>query len=348
MFKVMSKRFSLQTFIVVDTIVLCCFFAILFFSNILTPTKTRIDYTVSQKNNINYYVSLLDNSFMDEKILGMNQSYISSMIQSINITFSHDSSIDTKQSFDYDYTIYARLSASYKESNGSETEIWDKMYPLKWQEQVKANQGSVSINEQISIPYQDYQNIIHDFKQSLGLNVDAKLDIIMEMHQVYGNTDSKTSKSILSVPMDQDVVQVTTEYDKNDSFVKQEDVSNLRMNLTVTIILLILLGIGFVFLTFVIILRFLPSHSKSKYEMMKNKIKKDYSSIIIDVDNHIDFSNFTIFDIKTIEELVDLEEEVRMPILFYEKKKAGVCYFVVIKDNYMYRFTLEDLEDEIL
>ena len=82
--------------------------------------------------------------------------------------------------------------------------------------------------------------------------------------------------------------------------------------------------------------------------MMKNKIKKDYSSIIIEVDNHIDFSNFTIFEIKTIEELVDLEEEVRMPILFYEKKKAGICYFVVIKDNYMYRFTLEDLEDEIL
>ena len=348
MLKVMSRKFSLQTLVVLVAIILCCFFAILFFSNILVPTKTRVDYTVSQKNNINYYVSLFDNSFMDEKLLGMNQSYISSMIQSINITFSHDSSIDTNQSFDYDYTIYARLSASYKESNGVETEIWDKMYPLKWQEQVKANQGKISINEQISIPYQDYKNIINDFKQSLGINVDAKLDVIMKMHQVYGDTDSKTSKSILSVPMDQDVVQITTEYDKNDSFVKQENVSNLRMNSTVTIILLILLGAGFGVLIFAIVLKLLPSHSKSKYEMMKNKIKKEYSSIIIDVDNHIDFSNFTIFDIKTIEELVDLEEEVRMPILFYEKKKAGVCYFVVIKDNYMYRFTLEDLEDEIL
>lgn len=348
MLKVMSRKFSLQTLVVLAAIILCCFFAILFFSNILVPTKTRVDYTVSQKNNINYYVSLFDNSFMDEKLLGMNQSYISSMIQSINITFSHDSSIDTNQSFDYDYTIYARLSASYKESNGVETEIWDKMYPLKWQEQVKANQGKISINEQISIPYQDYKNIINDFKQSLGINVDAKLDVIMKMHQVYRDTDSKTSKSILSVPMDQDVVQITTEYDKNDSFVKQENVSNLRMNSTVTVILLILLGVGFGFLIFAIVLKLLPSHSKSKYEMMKNKIKKEYSSIIIDVDNHIDFSNFTIFDIKTIEELVDLEEEVRMPILFYEKKKNGVCYFVVIKDNYMYRFTLEDLEDEIL
>ena len=82
--------------------------------------------------------------------------------------------------------------------------------------------------------------------------------------------------------------------------------------------------------------------------MMKNKIKKDYGSIIIDVDNHINFSKFTIFDIKTIEELVDLEEEVRIPILFYEKKKNKVCYFVIIKDNYMYRFTLEDLDVEIL
>lgn len=348
MLKVLIRKISLQTLIILATVILCAFFAILFFSNILIPTKNHIDYTVSQKNNINYYVSLFDNSFIDEKILGMNQSYISSMIQSINITFSHDSSIDINRSFNYDYTIYAKLSASYKESNGVETEIWDKMYPLKWQEQLKTKQGKLSINEQISVPYQDYQNIVNDFRQSFGLNVDAKLDIIMEIHQVYGENDSKTSKSLLSVPMNQDVVQITTEYDKNDTFVKQENVSNLRMNSTITIILLILLGVGFGFLIFAIILKLLPSHSKSKYEMMKNKIKKDYGSIIIDVDNHINFSKFTIFDIKTIEELVDLEEEVRIPILFYEKKKNKVCYFVIIKDNYMYRFTLEDLDVEIL
>ena len=134
MLKVLIRKISLQTLIILATVILCAFFAILFFSNILIPTKNHIDYTVSQKNNINYYVSLFDNSFIDEKILGMNQSYISSMIQSINITFSHDSSIDINRSFNYDYTIYAKLSASYKESNGVETEIWDKMYPLKWQE----------------------------------------------------------------------------------------------------------------------------------------------------------------------------------------------------------------------
>ena len=81
---------------------------------------------------------------------------------------------------------------------------------------------------------------------------------------------------------------------------------------------------------------------------MKQKIKKDYGSIIVDVDNAIDFSNFTIFEIKTIEELVDLEEELRIPILFYEKKKARICYFVIIKDHYMYRFTLRDMEQEII
>ena len=348
MLKVVTKKFSLRILVISAFFIACCFFGLLFFSNILKPTVTHVDYTVTQNNHISYYVSLIDNSFIDEKILGMNQSYIASMIQSINITFSHEASIDTRQSFDYDYTIYAKLSASYKESNGTNTEIWDKMYPLKWQNQFKAKQGTLSVNEQISIPYQDYQNIINEFKQNFGLNVDAKLDIIMEMHQVYGEDDNKTSKLLLSVPMDQDVVQISTEYDKDSVYVKDEQVSNIKMNSSLVIFLLIILGCFFCFLILLIILKILPKYSKSKYEMMKNKIKKDYSSIIIEVDNHIDFSNFTIFEIKTIEELVDLEEEVRMPILFYEKKKAGICYFVVIKDNYMYRFTLEDLEDEIL
>lgn len=348
MLKVVTKKFSLRTLIVSAFFIACCFLALLFFSNILNPTVTRVNYAVTQNNHVSYYVSLMDNSFIDDKILGMNQSYISSMIQSINITFSHETSIDIRQSFDYDYTIYAKISASYKESNGANTEIWDKMYPLKWQNQLKANDGVLSVNEQISIPYQDYQNVINEFKQNFGLNVDAKLDIIMEMHQVYGEKENKTSKMLLSIPMDQDVVQISTEYNKNDSFVNDEEISTVKMNSGLVTFLLIILGCCFAFVVVLIIFKMLPKYSKSKYEMMKNKIKKDYSSIIIEVDNHIDFSNFTIFEIKTIEELVDLEEEVRMPILFYEKKRAGICYFVVIKDNYMYRFTLEDFEDEIL
>ena len=46
--------------------------------------------------------------------------------------------------------------------------------------------------------------------------------------------------------------------------------------------------------------------------------------------------------------MVDLEEELRIPILFYENPKERVSYFVIIKDHYMYRFTLRNNAIEIL
>lgn len=340
--KKIKKTFSLECLIALAVIVACSFFGLLFSSNILNPTSTKQKYSVDIKNNVTYQVYLKNNGFIDDDFLGMNQSYISSMVDSIGITFYQGQKLNSIENFNYSYKVYGRLSASYKDSDGELTEVWDKVYPLAGTNTVNAHRDTV-ISEYVKIPYQDYLAIVTSFKNSFGLAVDAKLDVIMEVTNNYMGTN-KTTKMLTSIPMNEDVFQIKTHFDRKQRVQENETVSNMNINYNLVVVILLLLGGVETLLIVIILNKLLAFRVINHYEREKFKIKKDYGSIIVDVNNAIDFSKFTIFEIKTIEELVDLEEEIRIPILFYEEENLGVCYFVVIKDKYMYRFTLEDLE----
>jgi len=347
MIRYIAKKFSLKQFSILAIIVFFVFLIVLFSSNILNPTDVRTEYSVVNTNDVNYQVYLRDNNFINQSYLGMDQSYITSLVDYINISFKQNVRLQPFVDTFYDYTVYARLSATYQNEDGVVTDIWNQVYPLKVQNRTQAN-NNFTIDEQVTIPLQDYQNVVTSFQDSFRLNIDAKLEVVLEAHYLYDNTNIKNSQLTVTIPMNQDVFQISADYEKEDTFAQEETISNMKMNSSIVVFILVLIGILEACLLFIIFIKLVPIHSRNIYEKKKARIKKDYSTIIVDVNNPIDFSKFTIFEIKTIEELVDLEEEVRIPILSYEKKKERVCYFVIIKDKYMYRYTLEDLETEIL
>lgn len=338
------QKLSIQACIALFVIVFCSFIGFLFHSHILDSSYQVDKYVINTKNEANYQVFLNSNEFIDSPYLGMGQSYVSSMINYISISFSNNVNYQQLDFLNYNYTIYARLSASYKEDSGKTTEIWNKTYPLKIQENILSESSSFKIQEQLDIPYQYYETVVSNFRQNYQLNVDAKLDVIMDINYLYNTSESKNVKLKVTIPMNQDVFQIDTQCNANKSFSEKETISNMTMNSSLAVFVLGLLGIIDCLLFVIIVLKVLAIPTMSSYEKQKKKIKKEYGTVIVDVDNKIDFSKFIIFEIKTIEELIDLEEEIRIPILFYEKENLGVCYFVIIKDKYMYRYTLEDLE----
>ena len=79
-------------------------------------------------------------------------------------------------------------------------------------------------------------------------------------------------------------------------------------------------------------------NTKSRYKKEIEKLFKEYSEILVEVSSPIEFDNFTFIDIKEFDDMIDLEEEYKSPILYYEKVKDYESWFVVIKDNFMYRY----------
>ena len=47
-----------------------------------------------------------------------------------------------------------------------------------------------------------------------------------------------------------------------------------------------------------------------------------------------------IVDVKNFDQLLDIEEEIRMPILFYETIPGEEGEFVILFDNMVYRYII--------
>ena len=57
---------------------------------------------------------------------------------------------------------------------------------------------------------------------------------------------------------------------------------------------------------------------KNEYNKKLQKILKMYDNVIIEITSPINIDDYEIIEVKGIDEMVDLEEELRIPINFYE------------------------------
>lgn len=62
---------------------------------------------------------------------------------------------------------------------------------------------------------------------------------------------------------------------------------------------------------------------------------KKYREIIVELEYKTDFEMKNVVDVKDFEELIDVEEEIRNPILFFEDE--GHFVFLIMADNVVYR-----------
>ena len=66
-----------------------------------------------------------------------------------------------------------------------------------------------------------------------------------------------------------------------------------------------------------------------------------------DVINYLDSINikdYNILMIKNFTELVDVRDNLRLPIMFYRLKNNDVAHFYVLKDNHLYLYTINKKE----
>jgi hypothetical protein len=131
---------------------------------------------------------------------------------------------------------------------------------------------------------------------------------------------------------------MTTNYDKSTSYVLYKDVSSVK-NKKVAIL--------YVFTLLISLLLFITNkdklilNNKTYYTKTLNKILKDYNDIIVEVSSEANFKKLEILDIKKFEDMVDIEEELKSPILLYEIEKNKKSLFVVVHNNYAYRYILD-------
>ena len=329
----MSKK--LEKNIIIAVVICLLIFTILFLIlGIATNNNDTPLYSYLARKNGDYQVSLKENNFYENKILEPGKYYASKSIDKYLLKFEYDFNSEKIESIDYKYNITAQLVGNVS-NNEQEKEVWTKNYNLVDYKEEKIKQNKFSVKENVDINYDSYNNLVREYEDSYGISIDAILKVKFNIYYdiKFENSDIKDVEDYieLDIALTNSVSNVEKQYEEET---KKEIIIENKNNVNIYYVISGIVGI-------ISIILMINKNKKTPEEKYNKKIKsilKNYSELIVTVSNEPNIKNYTIMNINTFEDLIDLAEQNKINIIHYEtiKNKQNKFYIFVDKFAYIY------------
>lgn len=319
----------------------------------ISGEQTGEAYSYNISRNTDYKVYLVENSHYDTPYLSPKQNpeleqYASSLIDYIDVDFIYNYSQSTIKNFYTSYSVKAIITGQYENAKSTSSgELWKRNYTLLDDTDLTNENTSVyNIRQNIKINYNQYNAEVSQYRAATHLAIDAKLKVLMQVNSYNVPFDSpdfdrskpaSTDEIVLNIPLTTSATKIEKSYeDKTSDMVlpATETSTNGVMIVAGVIGLLVSSGIGFV------LFRVFFKDERTNYEKKLDKLLKNYNDIIAEVDDGAKVTDKKFIDIKNFEDLVDIEEELKIPILYYEVKAGKEAWFI-IKGDPVYRYILK-------
>lgn len=337
--------------IIIDAILLIIFlsFSILALNKALTVSiEEKINY--NEISNLDYKVYLLPNEFYEKEYLDKDMLYVANLIDKINLNFDYSFTTDKKTSVDFTYSIMAKLTITDKIGQKS---YYEKEYTLLENQNLQMKNNNIqTIKENLDIDYLYYNNIANRFRNAYGIDTDSKLDVYMIVNKSNGKTDnSSSSENVMNIniPLSQKTINIEMKANENNNTSSILQQSGIYINNYFLLITGIILMILVIIIAIRIIKKLLLLQTKkSKYDKVLDKILKQYDRLIAESLTTTSFENKNIIKLKSFTELLDVHDNLQLPIIYYQLVRHQKCYFYINnkEDIYLYTLKAADLEVE--
>lgn len=296
----------------------------------------------NDKNIIDYKVYVKENDFYETDYLNKGMIYVSGLIDKINIDFNYLFDIDEKMDMNFKYRILANLVIANSDNNAK---YFEKDYVLLDDKEVKmTDDDNYNISEEINIDYDYYNKLAVDYKSSYGLDTKSYLKVYMqiEKNSLKENINiNDSTESSITIPLSERSVQI--KFDANDVIKSNQVIANKELifrqdNFIIEVILFI---ISVIFISKTIKLSTLLIKKKSDYDIYLNKILKEYDRLIVETTTGIDFKNNHIIKITKFTELLDVRDNLKLPIMYYNIVNHQKSYFYIKNKNDVYLFQIK-------
>ncbi len=334
-------------------IIICIVAGIFSFTNIQKEqnkrkVQTKEVFTYDSTGTLGYKIYLLDNEFYEEEYLEEDQSIVYSLIDKIKVNFDYQFAGSLAMNVKNNYEVTAKIKASYTDNKTEEKIIWSKEYPVK--EPTKNDTINVKdfiMNDTFDIDYQQFKTIADTYRDSVGIPVDSILDIAVKINYdckvlpLVDRNYASQEQMHLTIPLSEAVVNIEKQELGNDSGNLIEKIQVENANEKALSISIVIVGLS-IFLTLTMILLLLKRNrtDKSLYIQELERIMKSYKDIIVETDIRPNIDQLEKIYIKTMEDMVDLENELRLPIIAYELVQNKRYMFIIIHDNMAYLYIL--------
>ena len=329
-------------FDIVLFVVLLALGIILLYKSLGFESEKIVKY--SEKSNLNYKVYLQENDFYEEEYLDKDMIYVASLIDRVLVDFDYNFESEDKENIDFTYSIVAKLSITNPTGTKS---YFDKSYTLLNEKTINmVNATGQSIKEQISLDYPYYNSLANSFKTQYGVDVDSKITLYMLINKK--NTEESNfildSSSVMNlvIPLSERSVDISLDYkdiDETSNIIKKQTMS------IKDIIPFVLSGV-FVILALIMMIKSMRNANslrtkKSAYDKFVAKILKEYDRLIAESSTLLSFEGKEMINIGKFTELLDIHDNLQLPIMYYEEKEHELSYFYISHENVVYLFKVD-------
>lgn len=320
----------------------------LFKHNLSLEEKTSVSY--QESSNVDYKVYLKKNDFYEEPYLGKNRIYVASLIDYININFNYVFSITDKTNLNFIYNVKAKLLI---QDDTEENIYFEKEYPLLDGSQLLKESDFYKFDKNIKIDYGYYNDLANKFKTSYGVDTKSSLVVYLDINksnvneEMYSFSDRKEVS--LTIPLSEKAVNIKMNYENiNDS--KEFLLSGsgfVFKNGLIFLIGLVFLGLSLFFFFKVLNFISLLKGKKSFYDRYIAKILKEYDRLIVNSKTIISFDEYKVIKVERFEELLDVRDNLKLPIMYYNVSVHQKCHFYIRHEDTIYLLTIKaiDLEE---
>lgn len=340
--KIMWASISLLVLIISIWIIFDCFKK--------TPDQEQLVLNYSSNTNLDYKIYLKPNKFYERSYLDKDKKYISNIINYMDVNLNYIFNTTVLSDTSYSYNVSAVISSDY-DLNGVTAELWSKTYQLVAPKSLtKTSSSGFQIKENLKIDYGKYEALANSFKEEYGISADTKLTILINIRSNTSvsnyNKSIPVSKTIsLVMPLNKTVTDVTV---SGTDAVSQNVTQIIKGERHINYVLLIGAIIAAIIsapICFISFYKLFKITNVSQYIVQQKKILKSYGDVIAEVTTKPDLHGLKIIEVKEFEDLINIEEELRVPILFYELIQESESWFIITTSTQAYRYILKSQSD---
>ena len=320
-------------------------FALYFASSSVNISKEE-NVKYNEKGTIDYKVCLKANDFYEEECLNKNMSYVANLIKNIPLSFNYEFSTTREVNLTPKYEIIADLTISNSDES---TDYYEKKYILKSLSKVEKDNANYAIaDNSIVIDYDYYNAIASKFKSQYNVETKSNLKI---SYIVYNDSvDLHLSPSITSIniPLSEKSLNINMKsIDTNNN-----DSQNLvKYKFELSNMIYLLQGIVSVIISIYSVIKVIrminvSKEKKNKFDKYTAKILKEYDRLIVETTSLPHLDDYNIIKINKFEELLDVRDNMKLPIMYYEVTKHQKAHLYILHENNLYLLTIKDIDME--
>lgn len=295
-----------------------------------------MNYTVKKTDN--YRILLKPNEFYENETLEDGGYYPSAGVKNYIINFGYDFKANQKLASKYSYNVTAELDGICDNQEGEYKNIWNRKFDILETKTGELNSDKLLINEEVKIDYEYFYNLMLEYEETYGVQLDSVLKVKFNID--FSDLDGKEMKDFIE--LDINLNEVITNLEENYQVVTTNKTPEIPQNIEnrpeIMIALILIISIMIIFF----VNKMKNRTSKDKYRRKVKSILKYCKDLIVTVNEKPNFGNLKFIKIENLDSLVNLSEQTKNNIIYYEELKDRKSNFYVVNGNFVYVFEIRE------